>query len=90
MDGEYCARYYFSVSSSSCSVATCSSKTHSISSSMSWGIDVSCDACEALDTKDVKVCFTEGKSRHSWFQGLGAVARALKPCYLTRPTFPLR
>ena len=39
MDGEYCARYYFSVSSSSCSVATCSPKTRS---SMSWGIDVSC------------------------------------------------
>ena len=42
MDGEYCARYYFSVSTSSCSVATCSPKTHSISSSMAWGIDVSC------------------------------------------------
>ena len=41
MDGEYCARYYFPVSSSSCSVATCSPKTHSISS-MSWGNDVSC------------------------------------------------
>ena len=49
-----------------------------------------CDACEALDTKDVKVCFTDGKSRHSWFQGLGDIARALKPCYFTRPTFPLR